>query len=195
MRFALAALTAVTLAAPLALAQDMPPGHPGMAGDWKAEHARHHSQMCDNLYAHAVGKLAELDVKLKLTNVQKPLFERWKNVKLAAVKAHTAKCAAMLPPDRDASILDHRKMQIAMLEAHLADMKAEQPALTALVGSLDKEQQETLTRAGHEANMMRMHFGERMMEHPGPMGVGMGGHKDGPMREPAGHDHPDGMEN
>jgi hypothetical protein len=77
-------------------------------------------------------------------------------------------------------------MQIAMLEAHLADMKAEQPALEALVGSLDKAQQETLQRAGRDANMMRMHFGESMMERRGGMGVGMGGRPMGPMDPPPG---------
>jgi hypothetical protein len=187
MKFILAAATALTLAAPLALAQEAPPPGP-MAdkGDWKADHARHHGEMCDNLYAHAVGKLAELDVKLKLTNVQKPLFERWKNVKLTAVKAHAAKCATMAMPDREASIIERRKLQIAMLETHLADLKAEQPALEALVGSLDKAQQETLQRAGHEANMMRMHFGERMMDRRGPHGMGPMG---GPMGEHGGPDH------
>jgi len=195
MKFTIAALTAMALAAPLAFAQDMPPpGHKADKGDWKA--ARHHGEMCDGLYAHAVGKLAELEVKLKLTSIQTPLFERWKSVKLNAVKDHTAKCATMMPPDRDGSILERRKMQIAMLEAHLADMKAEQPALEALVGSLDTPQQETLTRAGHEANMMRMHFGDRMMERKGHMGVGMGGPKDGPMHDRDMHDkpgHPDGL--
>ncbi|MDR3526328.1 MAG: Spy/CpxP family protein refolding chaperone [Rhizomicrobium sp.] len=185
MKIVLAALTAFALAAPLALAQDMPPGHPGKAGDWKAEHARHHGEMCTNLYAHAVGKLAELDVQLKLTSVQKPLFERWKNVKLAAVKAHSAKCATMTPPDGEVSLVEHHKMKIAMLEAHLADMKAEQPALEALIGSLDKDQQEVLKRAGREAAMMRMHFGERMMEHHGRMGV------HGPMDEHGPMDRPD----
>jgi len=175
MKFVLAALAAVAMAAPMALAQDLPPGHPGMGGDWKAEHARHHGEMCNNLYAHAVGKLAELDVQLKLTSVQKPLFERWKNVKLTAVKAHAAKCATMTPPAGEVSLIERQKLKIAMLEAHLADMKAEQPALEALIGSLDKDQQETLKRAGREAAMMRMHFGERMMEHRGPMGVHRGG--------------------
>jgi hypothetical protein len=182
MKFTLAAVTAFALAAPLALAQDAPPPGPKAAkADWKADRARHHGDMCDNLYAHAVGTLAELDVKLKLTSMQKPLFERWKTVKLAAVKAHTATCTTMMPP-REASLLEQRKMEMAMLETHLADMKAEQPALEALVGSLDKAQQETLQRAGRDGAMMRMHFGDRMMERPG----GMGGRPMGPMDPPPG---------
>ncbi len=185
MKFTIAAFAALVLAAPMALAQEAPPS---AKADREAFHARHHEEMCNNLYAHAVGKLAELDVKLKLTNIQKPLFERWKTVKLAAVKAHTAKCAAMTPPGRDASLLERRKLQIAMLETRLADLKAETPALEALVGSLDQQQQETLRRAGHDA--MRPHFGGRMMEHRGPMGVPMGGAMDGH----AGHDHHDGAD-
>lgn len=189
MKFTVAAVSALALAAPLAFAQEAPPPGPhGDKGDMKAMHARHHGEMCDNLYAHAVGKLAELDVKLKLTSIQKPLFERWKNVKLAAVKAHSAKCAAMTPPDHETSILEHRKMKIAMLEAHLSEMKAEQPSLEALVASLDKDQQETLKRAGREAGEMRMHMMEGMMEHHGHMGVDKGG-PNGPMHDRPMHDH------
>jgi len=188
MKFTTPALAAALfLAAPAALAQDAPQPPKADKADWAARMNERHAEMCNNHYAHAVGRFAELEVRLKLTSVQKPLFERWKNVKLTAVKANSAKCEEMKPLDRDASIIDHRKRQIAMLETRLTDLKAETPALEALVKSLDTNQAETLKRAGHEQRMMRMRMAERFMDHRGAMmrggmhgGPGMMG--DHPMR-------------
>lgn len=175
MKFTTSALAAALfLAAPAALAQDAPQPPKADKTDWAARMNERHAEMCSNHYAHAVGKFAELEVRLKLTSVQKPLFERWKNVKLTAVKANSQKCEDMKPLGRDASILDHRKRQIAMLETRLADLKAETPALEALVKSLDANQVNTLKRMGHDQRMMRMHMAERFMDHRGPMMRGMG---------------------
>jgi len=178
MKFTIAALSAAFIvAAPLAFAQEAP--KPDMAPDRAAHWAEHRAEMCTNLYAHAVGKLAELEVKLKLTSAQKAAFERWKTVKLSTVKARTDKCADMTPPDREASLIDLRQRQIAHLEARLADLKAETPALDVLVKTLDKEQVETLKHAGREGRMMRMRFAGRFM---GPHGHhGMGPHGMEPM--------------
>ena len=52
----------------------------------KADMEKHMAQMCQNHYAKAVGKLAELEVKLDLTAKQKPLYERWKGNLLSAAK-------------------------------------------------------------------------------------------------------------
>lgn len=189
MKLVIPALAALMLAAP-ALAQDAPPA---AKPDRAARFAEHHAQMCENLYAHAVGKYAELEVKLNLTPTQKPLFERWKNIRLAAAKDHSVQCADMKPMDRQASIVDHQKRQIAMLETRLADLKAQTPALEALSASLDKSQAETLARAGREGAMMRARFAERFFEHRGPHMPGKGPRSammDGPMGGPM--DRPDG---
>jgi hypothetical protein len=154
-RFIVPVLASMVLAAP-ALANDVaaPP----------ANMAKHHGEMCNNLYARAVGKLAALDVQLKLTPAQKPLYERWKNVKLASVKARSEKCAGMKMPAREMSIMDGLKLETAMLEARLADLKAEAPALEALVNSLDKDQQVTFKRAALRAMHERASFVERFFD-------------------------------
>jgi hypothetical protein len=133
--------------------------------------AKHHTEMCTNLYAHAVGKLAELEARLQLTSVEKPLFERWKNVRLASAKAHAEKCGTFTFPGRDASIMDKLKLEQSMLETRLADLKAETPSLQALADSLTKDQQRILERAAMKAHHERMEFmghmhhrmGDRMM--------------------------------
>lgn len=185
MKFTIPALAAaLVLAAPAALAQDAtPPQQP------KFDFAAHHAEMCNNLYAHAVGKFAELEVRLKLTSVQKPLFERWKNVKLTDAKARASECSTQQPPARDASIVDIRKTQIARLETRLSTLKAETPSFEALAKSLDTDQIKTLQHSAHEGQMMRARFAERFMDHRGPMGPGMRGPR-GPMQHHAMMDGP-----
>jgi hypothetical protein len=160
-RFVIPVLAAVM--AP-ALAQDMAPDMP-----------RHHAAMCTNLYAHAVGKLATLEVQLKLTAAQKAPFDRWKSVKLASAKSHSAKCEGMKMPGRDLSIVDGLKLETAMLEARLADLKAEAGPLEDLVAVLDKDQQETLGRAARHAMHERMGFAEHVMARHGRGRHHMGG--------------------
>lgn len=162
---ALTLAAAMTLAAPAALAQQAPPP------DRPMDFAKHHAEMCTNHYAHAVGKLAELETRLALTSSQKTAFERWKTVKLEHAKAQSAKCADFKPLGPDASILEHRQHMIARLEERLAALKAETPSLEALVKVLTPEQQQVLKREAREVmgehRMMMMHH---MRDFRGPMG-------------------------
>ena len=158
-------LAALALTAPAALAQDAPQGPKHHDMQMSADDmAKHHAEMCTNHFAGAVGKLAALEVRLNLTAAQKQAFERWKQVKLTHAKDQAAKCADFMPPGRDAAIMDLRKLQIARAEQHLANLKAETPALEALVKVLTPEQQMVLKHAAMEA--MRDHMGamHRMME-------------------------------
>ena len=170
---ALPILAALAMTGSAALAQEAPRVAPDVM-------AKHHAEMCTNHYANAVGKLAELEVRLALAPAQKSAFERWKQVKLTDAKVASAQCADMAPLGRDASIIEHHQRQIARLEARLANLKAETPALDALVKVLSPEQQLTLKRAGWEA--MREHMGgmHRMME---------GGHGPMMMRQKENHEH------
>lgn len=177
-RYLIPVLASVALAAP-AFAQDSatPPGKELML--------KHRGEMCTNLYAHAVGKLASLEVQLKLTASQKPLFERWKSVRLERAKAHSAKCADMKMPGPDMSIMEGVKLETAMLEARLADLKAETPALEALVNALDKDQQETLQRAALRGAHERLGMARRFLDrHDRPMHRRM---MDGDMPPPPAH--------
>jgi hypothetical protein len=173
MKFVSALTLAATMAltAPAALAQQAPPP------DHAADFAKHHAEMCTDHYARTVGKLAELETRLALTSSQKTPFERWKDVKLNHAKAQSAKCADFKPLGPDASILDRRQREIDMLQRRLDTLKAETPALEALVKVLTPEQQDVLKHAAREA------MGEHMMMHRfrnfrGPMG------QRGPMQMP-----------
>ncbi len=165
LRFIVPVLASLTFVGAGALAQDAPQGQPMKVSD--EDMAQHHAQMCDGMYAHAVGRLASLEVELKLTSAQKPLFDKWKAVRLDRAKAHSEKCAKMDLPrhGKDISIMEGFKFETAMLEARLADLKAEKPTLEALVNSLTPDQQKTFKHAALEA----MHHRMGMMEHGGMM--------------------------
>lgn len=161
---ALTLTAAMLVAAPAALAQQTPPP------DRSADFAKFHAEMCTNHYAHAVGKLAELETKLALTSSQKGAFERWKDIKLKNAKAQSTKCADFTPPGRDASIMELRQRQIARLEERLAALKAETPALDALVKVLTPEQQTVLKRAARETMGEHMMMMRHFRDDRGPMG-------------------------
>lgn len=172
---ALPILAAMALSTP-ALAQMGPPGGgmgPGMGRGMGMGSPARHAEMCKNHYAHAVGKLAEVEVRLNLTAAQKPLFNRWKDLKLAQAKAFSAKCEDFKPLGPDASLIDHRERQMARLEQHLADLKAETPSFDALVKTLSPEQQKVLRHVAMEMighRMERMgHFMDRWHGGPGRM--------------------------
>lgn len=164
-KFIVPVLASLAFAGTAAQAQEAPQGPMHHRMQMSAEDmSKHHADMCSNMYAGAVGKMAALEVQLKLTAAQKPLFERWKKVHLETAKAHADKCGTMKMPDRDISIMDGLKFETAMLEARLADLRAQAPSLEALVNALDKDQQETLKRAALHAMHDRMGMMHRFME-------------------------------
>jgi hypothetical protein len=149
-RIVLSALAGLALAASASFAQATPPSPPS-AGPMmhmkhfdKAEMEKHMAQMCQDRYAKAVGKLAELETKLDLTTKQKPLFERWKDTILSTTKARVADCANFKMPEGEPSIVDQAKMHLKRLQAQLDILKAQMPALEALNTSLDADQQKVL---------------------------------------------------
>jgi hypothetical protein len=167
-------IASLALCASAAMAQDAPPappaptaGHMGH-GPWhmnKEDMAKHHAQMCSDFYAHAVGGLAYLETRLALTDRQKPLFERWKHVKLSSARAHSDECTTMMPREMDTSIIDRLKMHEKKLKARLADLQAEMPSLEALVASLSDEQKHVLERTHEMFGGHEMHGMHGMMEH------------------------------
>jgi len=180
------------LSATAALAQTPPPVPP-QGGEHhmmrmefnKGDMEKHRAEFCADRYAHAVGEIAYLQTKLALTDKQKPLFDRWQKIKLEAVKTHSGECAEIKLPGPDGSVIDKLKLEERMLKEHLADLQAQMPALEALVGALNAEQQKELE---HAAMHMRHERGE-MMEHMRGMGEHMRGmfmHHEGP----DGHDGP-----
>ena len=189
-RIILSALAGLTMAASGAFAQTTPPAPPSAAPMMQMKHfdkadmEKHMARMCQNHYAKAVGKLAELEVKLDLTAKQKPLFERWKGTVLSTAKDRVNDCTTMKMPDHDMSLVDHMKMHVKMLQAHLDVIKTQMPALEALNASLTDEQQKTFK---HSAMEMVMQGRMGMMRH-GMHGMhGMDGDR-GMMRHHGGDD-------
>ena len=95
-------IASLAFCASAAMAQNAPTPPPAPVakhmghGPWhmnKEDMAEHHAQMCSDLYARSVGGLAYIEIKLALTGKQKPLFDRWKRVKLASVRARADECA------------------------------------------------------------------------------------------------------
>ena len=170
-------LASLALSASAALAQDAPPAPPAaqtmesahdpMRGPMhanKEEFAEHPAQKCSDIAPRAIGKLAYLEAKLALTDKQKPLFDRWKRVKLESVKAHANECATKTPREMDASIIDRLKMHEKMLKSRLADLQAEMPSIAALVASLSDEQKHALERTHEMFGGHGMHGMHGMME-------------------------------
>lgn len=137
---------AALLSAAAAPAQEGPPAAQAPGG--QAWSQKHFAEMCSDQYAREVGDLAFLETKLAPNDQQKRLFDRWKAVKLASAKAHAAECAAMKPPAEPPSIVEGMKQEEKMLQARLADLKAELPALTELFNSLSDEQKHAFEEAG-----------------------------------------------
>lgn len=176
-------LASLALCASAAMAQEAPPPAPGQMmqghGSWhmnREDMAKHRAAMCADITPRAVGKLAYLEAKLSLSAVQKPLFERWKSIMLASIKAHEGACANAQFPGPDISVVDLAKRQQQRLETRLADLKAQMPALEALANALNDEQKQTLSRAA----MHMMHERAELFEHMRGVHEHMMGDRDAP---------------
>jgi hypothetical protein len=163
----IACLAALLLCAGAAAAEG-PPDPMHAASFDKAQMQKHHARMCSDILAGASGEMAFLEVKLALSGSQKPLFERWKAVRLDAARKHAADCAATMPPDKEPSLLDNAKQEEKMLRTRLDDLHAEMPALEALAGALSDEQKGVLA---HGAMMGPPPGGFRGMPHKGGCGA------------------------
>jgi len=168
MRKFLPAVALGVLCATSVLAQSAPPDQNRMH-DWMAAHkgdmAAWHARMCTEHYARRVGMIAYLGAKLDLNDSQRPLFESWKSSVLGSAKDGESACLAHAPDmAHPPTLMDREARMHAMLEARLAAMDAQKPALEALYQSLTPEQRMALDHIGH---------------HGGGMGDGHGWHHDG----------------
>ena len=111
-----------------------------------AEMQKHAVEMCEDHYARIVGAMSYLEVRLALSDSQRPLFERWKTVKSANAKAHLADCMARRPPDQPPSIIDLMNLEEKMIRARLEEVKTEMPLLEALSKTLSEDQKHMFER-------------------------------------------------
>ena len=135
-----------------------------------AEVATLHKQMCQNDYAHEVGQLAYLEARLDLGAAQRPLFNRWKTVRLDIARQDLGYCSTKTLPAQTAgrpTPADAMAREEEALKRRLADLEAERPVLNALYNALNADQQEALI---HPDNIS---MGPRMMGRRRLAGGGM----------------------
>ena len=166
----LLAATAVAAFTVPAFAQSQPPADgaqpmhawhkpsPEQMAQWRAERCKSH-------YAHVAGKLAYLQADLQITDAQRGAFDQWKDVVLSSAKAHSDQCLAHTadakPMEHHHDAVERNARMEKHLEARLAQLKAERPALENLYASLTPDQKNEFDRAEahHHGHMGHGHMG------------------------------------
>jgi hypothetical protein len=115
--------------------------------------------------------MAFLEAKLSLTPRQQPLFSAWKDVVLQTARTRANGCANEAMPDKADGMLAREARMESRLEARLAALQAERPALIAFYQSLSNEQKRMFDHAGRHHEHEREHG---MWEHHREMGGGDG---------------------
>jgi hypothetical protein len=151
------AATGMQLAANDPQSRDMP---------GEGDRSKRLQQMCTDRYARQTAQLTYLETSLQLTAAEHPLFERWKDAKLAIAHRHADTCAQRPVSQRqnarrDASAGQQRNAQDRVrpspadrmareeefLKQRLADLDTERPALEAFYNALSPSQKMEMTRA------------------------------------------------
>lgn len=163
--------TAILFSAGLAMAQTPDAQH---SEHHHPDFAALHKNMCEDRAAHAAAKLAFVEARLNLTDVQKPLFAKWRQGVMESVGKQKTACLAEPAPKPDAkpSVLEHEQREEAMLSARLQLLQSTRPALEAFYNSLTEAQKDSFNRM-HE---------DHMRGHEGGEHGGMG--REGPMHHP-----------
>lgn len=115
-----------------------------------------HKDRCEERPAHAAAKLAYVEVKLGLTDAQKPLFAKWRQTVLDNSAKQKAACLAEAPKTdhMQPTVLERKSHEEAALQARLDMLKTTRPTLQAFYDSLTDAQKQ-------EFNHMREHHGMR----------------------------------
>jgi hypothetical protein len=139
---------------------------------------------CQDRYAAAVGRMASLEVRLKLTGAQTGAFNRWRDARLGAARRMSQACASRPVPARDAarpSPVERMARQEERLRQRLSDLQAERPAFEALYNSLSPEQRTQVARAARDGRRgMRGRMMGRLAMRDGMRGPGGPGMMRGP---------------
>ncbi|HJR54939.1 MAG TPA: Spy/CpxP family protein refolding chaperone [Rhizomicrobium sp.] len=147
-------------------------------------------EMCEDRADRLAGQLAYLEARLDLTAGQRPAFDRWRDIRLAAAQRQARTCAERpLPGHGPDATRPNPVEQMArreeVLRQRLADLQIQRPALETLYNSLSPEQREKFSPVGDAgmrprmAMMMRDRLiqrgGMRGPDGRGPMGPPPGG--------------------
>jgi hypothetical protein len=126
----------------LALAQgrDRPEGrqeaseHGQDGGEW-------HQKRCVERYARKLGRLAYLEARLTLTEQQRSVWNKWRQIKVDAAEQRRSHCLQHQPKEGPNPTVLEREAQLEKrLAARLQQLQASRPALQALYEALSSEQ-------------------------------------------------------
>ena len=119
----------VAFSEPAPPAQNAGPGmmHPGMSHPGGAEAFQHR---CENAEAHRAAKLAYAEVKLQLTEAQKPAWIRFADAVKAASEPQARLCADLAGKPAPVALPDRLDRAERLASVRLAEIQAVRPALT-----------------------------------------------------------------
>lgn len=164
--FAAASLLCSGLATAQAPDDAAPP--PMMRQQHHPDFAALHKSLCEDRQAHAAAKLAYVEVKLGLTDAQKPLFAKWRQAVLDGEAKEKTACLAETPQggaSQPPTVLERESHEETALQARLDLLKSTRPALQAFYDSLTDAQKESFNRL-HDHHLRGHHGDHAVMIHP-----------------------------
>lgn len=131
-----------------ALAQS---GSQGPAGLNRPGEEEGTQSFCVERYARRYARLAYLEAKLSLTDQQKPLWAKWRQLKTDVLEKRRAACLDRKPGERkQLTALDREALIEKALSSKLQELQAAKPALQALYDGLTPEQKAIFDRGGRD---------------------------------------------
>lgn len=139
------------------------------ADGFKGHHdnpAAHFAEMCDTMEAHQAGMLAFAEVRLAITDAERPAWTKFATAVKASAAPMKQVCASVVGQPEPKTLVDHLHRMEALETAHLEQLRQITPAVEDLYGTLSPKQKEIAD-----------HMIEGMMHHgPGPGPGGMHPH-------------------
>jgi hypothetical protein len=167
---------------------------PGLNRRTPAEIGQRLNELCQDMVARQTGDLAYLETRLSLTASQQPLFQRWKDAKLAIARRHADQCGQRVntrlaerqpaqngqagqnaPRFNRQDPAGRMTLEEDRLKQRLTDIGTEKPSLEALYNVLSPDQKMAFERTGMRGRGMMN--GRRFAFAGGPRGP-MGGPMD-----------------
>jgi hypothetical protein len=127
---------------------------PPMMQQHHRDFASLHKSMCEDHQARSAAKLAYVEVKLGLTDAQKPLFAKWRQAVLDSAAKQKTACLAETPKGdmKQPTILERESHEEGLLQAKLDMLKSTRPTLQSFYDSLTDAQKEEFNHL-HEHGM------------------------------------------
>ncbi len=169
-------MAAVAIALPLVFASAAMAQNGAMPDRAPMDRAAAHQMHCTDHYAHQAARLTYLEAKLNLTDKQRPLWNAWRDARLASAAQMRDACQAeKIDPASLPTAVDRETRMEAMLKINLSGLENSKPALQALYASLNPDQKAVLDhpmmRGGHGFGHHGFGgHGPKMGGMPGPMG-------------------------